>query len=454
MYTFVLQEIKNKDLYIRGSGLGLNWTSGKKMTKISTDTWEMHFNFTSSDDGFRCQDCSNDITINKKLEYRILIADKTNMIGGNFVVHLPVAMPSSYFHEKPLFKVYPWFYSTAGHTSNFTIHSQEIGKERKIYLYFPPSFNENTYKKYPNLLVFDLYPGGDSKLLAPIVDKLLAKTGTTKEFIIIGYGDYQPVYERFSLLTPVPGVIGYSLGGLMSCYAAWTRSSIFGLAACQSPSLWLPLNNATLNSSDFDFINNTLRDQSFQQSRFPQKIILDAGSEETVSPYRLTQSTVEAAKMISNISGFTMNRNVWVNIYPGASHTVLEWFSRFWTVTQFVKQHTTEIKQLMDARKAIAINVANVITKDFHKNHTFIEYLHSHGWLDEEIVYQITKQTFFEKSISLSWLIAVQDPEIYLDGDVEHRTKFDKDHYREYTKVDHCFFVVFGLPCIFTKMGH
>lgn len=31
--------------------------------------------------------------------------------------------------------------------------------------------------------------------------------------------------------------------------------------------------------------------------------------------------------------------------------------------TQFVKQHTTELKQLMDARKAIAIDVANVISK-------------------------------------------------------------------------------------------
>ncbi|CAC5390096.1 unnamed protein product [Mytilus coruscus] len=263
-------------LYIRGNGLGFNWTTGKKMTKTSTDTWEINFNFTSSDDVFRCQDCSNNMTINKKLEYRILIADKTNMIGGY------------------------------------------------------------------------------SELLAPIIDKLLAETGTTKEFIIIGYGDYQPDHERFFLLTPVPGtfltcangtfynlcdnclpinytvdeyqrlmiekcgkrdniegigdrllnyfidkvrpkaqelandrilidqpntgVIGYSLGGLMSCYAAWTRSSIFGLAACQSPSLWWPVNNTTLNSCDFDFINNTLRDQSFQQNRFPQTIDLDAGN--------------------------------------------------------------------------------------------------------------------------------------------------------------------------------
>ncbi|CAC5361585.1 unnamed protein product [Mytilus coruscus] len=305
------------------------------------------------------------------------------MIGGNFGVDLPVSMSSSYFHEKPLFEVFPWFYSNAGHTSNFTIHSPEIGKERQIYLYLPP-----------------------------------IETGTTKEFIIIGYGDYQPDHERLDLLTPVPGtvltcangtfydlcdnclpinftvdeyqrlmiekcgrrdniegiadrllnfftdkvrpkaqelakdrilidqpntgVMGYSLGGLMACYAAWTRSSLFGLAACQSPSLWWPLNNATLNSSDFDFINNTLRDQSFQQSRFPQMIILDAGSKESENPYRLTQSTVEAAKMISKIPGFTMNRNVWVNIYPGLSHSFLEWFSRIWTVLQTLLPYTSD----------------------------------------------------------------------------------------------------------------
>ncbi|CAG2209050.1 unnamed protein product [Mytilus edulis] len=121
--------------------------------------------------------------------------------------------------------------------------------------------------------------------------------------------------DRILIDQPNTGVMGYSLGGLMSCYAAWTRSSIFGLAACQSPSLWWPLNNTTLTDGDFYFINHTLRNQSLQQSRFPQKILLDAGSEEN----KLTQSTVEAAIKISKIPGFTMNRNVWINIYPGSS---------------------------------------------------------------------------------------------------------------------------------------
>lgn len=54
------------------------------------------------------------------------------------------------------------------------------------------------------------------------------------------------------------------------------------------------------------------------------------GSEEN----KLTQSTVEAAIKISTIPGFTMNRNVWINIYPGSSHNYLEWFKRFWTALQ------------------------------------------------------------------------------------------------------------------------
>ncbi|CAG2190198.1 unnamed protein product [Mytilus edulis] len=65
-------------------------------------------------------------------------------------------------------------------------------------------------------------------------------------------------------------------------------------------------------------------------------------------------------------------------------------------VTQFLKQHTSEIKQLMDARKAIAINVANVLSKDFDRNPTFREYLRNYEWSDEEIVYQITKQKFLK----------------------------------------------------------
>ena len=72
------------------------------------------------------------------------------------------------------------------------------------------------------------------------------------------------------------GVIGYSLGGLMSCHVAWTRSNVFGLAACQSPSFWWPRINGT-GECAFDFINVTMNVSKFSTDRYPQKILVDAG---------------------------------------------------------------------------------------------------------------------------------------------------------------------------------
>jgi len=34
------------------------------------------------------------------------------------------------------------------------------------------------------------------------------------------------------------GILGSSLGGLISCYAAWSRPSYYGRAGCMSPSFW------------------------------------------------------------------------------------------------------------------------------------------------------------------------------------------------------------------------
>ncbi|CAC5383358.1 unnamed protein product [Mytilus coruscus] len=262
------------------------------------------------------------------------------MIGGNFVVDLPVSMPSSYFHEKPLFEVYPWFYSKAGHTSNFTIHSAEIGKERQISLYFPPSFNENTYKTYPNLLVFDLYPGDYSELLAPIVDKLLAETGTTKEFIIIGYGDYQPGHERFFLLTPVPGTFLTCANGTF--YNLCDNCLPINYTVDEYQRLMIEKcgkrdNIEGFGDRLFNFFIDKVRPKT--QELANDRILIDQPNTGVMGVkksaiLKLTQSTVEAAKIISKIPGFTMNRNVWVNIYPGTSHNFLEWFNRFWTVCQ------------------------------------------------------------------------------------------------------------------------
>ena len=65
--------------------------------------------------------------------------------------------------------------------------------------------------------------------------------------------------------------------------------------------------------------------------------ILDfPGSEESSDPYRLTQSTVEAALEISRTPYFKMNKNVWVHIYPGSHHNFEQWTVRSWTALKLL----------------------------------------------------------------------------------------------------------------------
>lgn len=47
---------------------------------MSGNTWSINITYKSSDEGFQCQGCSDET---RKLEYRIFIDDKIDMVGGN-----------------------------------------------------------------------------------------------------------------------------------------------------------------------------------------------------------------------------------------------------------------------------------------------------------------------------------------------------------------------------------
>ena len=50
------------------------------------------------------------------------------------------------------------------------------------------------------------------------------------------------------------GIVGFSYGGLVSCYAAWARPDVFDAAGCGSPSMWYPRAASLctgLNGTDF-----------------------------------------------------------------------------------------------------------------------------------------------------------------------------------------------------------
>ena len=123
-----------------------------------------------------------------------------DMLGGNFQIKLPISQASSHFNDAPVFYAFPWFFTKEGTASVIPIASPQIGKNKSILLYTPPSFYENTYKTYPTILAFDvdevMYNVTKHLIRTPIVEKQ-----TVSEYIMVGFGDYLMNGERASLLT-------------------------------------------------------------------------------------------------------------------------------------------------------------------------------------------------------------------------------------------------------------
>ena len=376
-----------------------------KLNKTGVDTWRADITYSSASDGFSCQYCSDNSSFTGHLlQYRVYIDDKVDMIGGNLQLKLPISQVSSYFSDSPKFYAYPWFFSKKGSASVIKIPSSQIGKNRSILLYRPPSYYENTYKTYPTLLVFDLNEGGYN-VSAELINTPIVEKQTVGEFMVVGFGDYDPPSERTALLTQVVGlgfkcnngnmsngcdhclnatfngnytdyiirlrrcgkevpeggkgndtldflihtvlpqlrnltqmrmltdqphlgVMGYSLGGLMACHAAWTRPEVFGFAACQSPSFWWP--KIDDNTNGFFFNNVSLKISNLRSHRPYQKIFLDAGGKETYMPFTLSQAMVAAARDMSTTGWFEWNKNLWADVYPGDVHSGQVWISRMW----------------------------------------------------------------------------------------------------------------------------
>ena len=392
---------KGTDLYIRGEALGLTWKKGLKLNKTNTDTWQTTITYQSAEDGFRCQNCADKTSFSGAyVQYRIFIDDTTDMIGGNMQFELPISKSSSYFPDSPEFITYPWFFSKNGSVSAVPIESLEIGRNVSVVILRPPSFYENTFKRYPTILTFDFSEEVYS-IFADLLNIPTVVTGTIGEYILIGFGDYVRATERNDLLTPVTGteyacingsfedgcdhclpaklnaseyydymnkcgrktigggkgndtldffihtaipkakqltnmrmltdqpnlgVMGMSLGGLMACHAAWTRPTVFGFAACHSPSFWWPRNNDTNN--EFFFNNVSMKEPSLRINRPFQKIYLDVGG---LEPDYMEHSMLSAAQDMSSTNAFVWDKNLWAFVFPDYPHTSLHWSKRIWT---------------------------------------------------------------------------------------------------------------------------
>ena len=250
--------------------------------------------------------------------------------------------------------LYPRFFGTKGKAwqkqSGYT--TKLLSGTRNIWVYTPPGYEENSAGRYPVLYMHD----GDSLFNTNVaggtgdlrIDEFLdagAADGSIREIIVVGVGSNA---NRYSELTPPrtrstgsdglgdkyldmialeikpaidaqfrtlsdranTGVMGESLGGLMSMEAALTHDETFGVIGAQSPSAW--------------YDANILADQvkKWSTARKPNRLYIDCGD--------TSDMQADISQVVANMktAGFVEGQNLHFTIDPQGKHEIPSWQRR------------------------------------------------------------------------------------------------------------------------------
>lgn len=337
---------KLQSVFIRGSGCGLNWEKGVPMVSASTTDGSFKWSYVVN--------CAQGETF---LEVKVLIGDKQWMIGSNHHIS------ASELKTTEKNELYPWFNTYAGTQVIIkNVYSSELKNSRDVIVYLPPSYNENTLKKYKNVMImhdgqnlFDPRTSafGTAWMCQDTMNSLIVG-GQSDEVILVGaYNtndrntEYTYIYDpeegfggkgdlyldwiestliplvgktyRVNLQRETLGILGSSLGGLISCYAGWTRSAVYGKVGCMSTSLWW---------ADQDFqkhvLPNNLPQEPFPVTYMDGGTAGSAGGEAQCSVY--TKQVYDYQLSV----GFVANVNAFTYVDQGGEHNEASWAARFY----------------------------------------------------------------------------------------------------------------------------
>lgn len=117
------------------------------------------------------------------------------------------------------------------------------------------------------------------------------------------------------------GILGSSLGGLISCYAGWTRA-IYGRIGCMSSSFWW-------NSQDF--LNQVMKTHSVPSSK--PLIYMDSGTE---GGEAIIEAATASVKIQMIADGYRDGVSIGTYVEQGASHNRYYWGDRFYKPMTFL----------------------------------------------------------------------------------------------------------------------
>lgn len=350
-------------LYLRGNGLcGLNWNSGIQMKSHGQ---------TNSTGGYLWDISINcDIAQVKKtgLELKVLIDDKTWMLGSNHHIRFDSDDQTTLVDD-----IYPWFYTYKGSLTIINrVYSSELNNFRDVIVYTPPSYTENTLKVHKNVLV--MHDGqnlfnpattafGTAWMCQDTLDSMIIE-GKMDELVLLGpyntndrTNEYTYIYDpsekaggkgdlylnwiestllplgakqfRIELVRAQLGILGSSLGGLISCYAGWTRSTIYGKVGCMSSSFWWDEND----------YQNRIIVTSLPSTQVPVPVVyMDSGTSGGDGSCAVYTSQIYD---IYQTKGFVAEQTVFKYIDQGGSHNEASWGARFYLPMQELYPPTT-----------------------------------------------------------------------------------------------------------------
>ena len=341
-----------ESLFIRGDNFGLTWNNGISMTQNNTnsDIWNVVI--------------TGNLLKSTVFSFKALINDNTWQIGANNMFYFDINNIES---DNVILDVFPWFKTTLGEYRVINnIYSPELMNTRNIVVYTPPSYFENTLKYYDKVIIMhdgqNLFNDSTSfagqawniqntlnqQIYAGNIDEVIIIGIYNTQFRIYEYtysfdityndGGGSDYYTQFVLNTVIPqmkqlyripntlnkyGVIGSSLGGLLSCYIGWSNPDIFYKNGCMSSSFWW---------NNFDYNTTILQNRYNNNNILPEMIYIDVGSSES-------NTMLYGADIIKNHLiniGYQLNNNISYYIQPNGQHNEYWWGKRFYKPMQFL----------------------------------------------------------------------------------------------------------------------
>ena len=179
-----------KKMFIRGNGPGLSWTKSIEMRKAARSlyTWSTDIQYRSNSEALSCRTPSHCSFNQGALEFRIYSDEEAlnGMQGPNFYIPLPLtgSLKGSKLFIKPKVSVYPWFNTVKSLAKpvSYTMQSDTLNDEITVQatLVYPPSFRENSLKKYPIVIMLE-----NGEHYIPQFEYLFVHTGLVEEALVV-----------------------------------------------------------------------------------------------------------------------------------------------------------------------------------------------------------------------------------------------------------------------------